>query len=400
MPSLVAWLDASSEDQRRMREIVNLFSERDSRDELGFGQVRDALSDSLFPGTSTLLTRARYLLLIPWCFTAAQSPGRAAEDISLGVTANERNLIVALKTGGDEQGLLGRVAGANLKTLPSSVYWAALRRYGILSSPTMDRQDAIEFDLARSVDDGEVNNDRIGAWSPTLPVVPKGFPSESAGNFDLSPAEANWLRDRMAEGSEGTLLGHLVERRPEAASITPWDDPTSRAATGTPQQVLQHAKLFSFAAHGAAILYNLMLAEHYETAGYNQIVAPVDRYSDRLREWQQERDLLADELRSWDRNAFWAVIDAGLGSVAPRSRIFVNDWLDAALLLDTDDLTKGREMIRARERQHKGAQSRLTNQKLLQSWQGASGAGRLAFRWPQVNQILTDLHDGLERTDA
>jgi len=30
-----------------MREIVNLFSERESRDELGIGQVRDALSDTL-----------------------------------------------------------------------------------------------------------------------------------------------------------------------------------------------------------------------------------------------------------------------------------------------------------------------------------------------------------------
>jgi hypothetical protein len=35
-----------------MREIVNLFSERESRDELGVGQVRDALCDALWPGTS------------------------------------------------------------------------------------------------------------------------------------------------------------------------------------------------------------------------------------------------------------------------------------------------------------------------------------------------------------
>ena len=50
-----------------MREIVNLFSERESRDELGIGQVRDAISDLMWPGTSTLFTRARYFLFIPWC---------------------------------------------------------------------------------------------------------------------------------------------------------------------------------------------------------------------------------------------------------------------------------------------------------------------------------------------
>ena len=39
---MIAWLDASREDQRRMREIVNLFTQSESRDELGIGQVRDA----------------------------------------------------------------------------------------------------------------------------------------------------------------------------------------------------------------------------------------------------------------------------------------------------------------------------------------------------------------------
>lgn len=67
VPSLIAWLDADTDDQARMREIVKLFTDRDSRDELGLGQVRDAISDGLFPGTSVLLTRARYLLLVPWC---------------------------------------------------------------------------------------------------------------------------------------------------------------------------------------------------------------------------------------------------------------------------------------------------------------------------------------------
>ncbi|NHB84268.1 hypothetical protein G7085_05605 [Tessaracoccus sp. HDW20] len=48
-----------------MREIVELFMDRESRDELGIGVIRDTIADGLFPGTSTLLTRARYLLFIP-----------------------------------------------------------------------------------------------------------------------------------------------------------------------------------------------------------------------------------------------------------------------------------------------------------------------------------------------
>ena len=55
-PAMLAWLDYSEADQRRAREIVAMFSQRESRDELGLGRIREALSETLFPGTSVLLT--------------------------------------------------------------------------------------------------------------------------------------------------------------------------------------------------------------------------------------------------------------------------------------------------------------------------------------------------------
>lgn len=57
MGSQLSWLDSSRAEQQRMRELLNMFSEQESRDELGIGQVRDAFGDLLFPGTSTLHTR-------------------------------------------------------------------------------------------------------------------------------------------------------------------------------------------------------------------------------------------------------------------------------------------------------------------------------------------------------
>ena len=51
-----------------------LFQERESRDELGLGAIRDSIADHLFPGTSTIQTRLRYMLFIPWLFRAGR-PG-------------------------------------------------------------------------------------------------------------------------------------------------------------------------------------------------------------------------------------------------------------------------------------------------------------------------------------
>lgn len=123
MTSLIAWLDASSEDQRRMREIVNLFSERESRDELGIGQVRDALSDLLWPGTSTLFTRARYFLFIPWCYRAAAETRSNVEKSTALADRNERRLIRGLLNAGAKDGVVGATAGTALKNLPSALYW-------------------------------------------------------------------------------------------------------------------------------------------------------------------------------------------------------------------------------------------------------------------------------------
>ena len=66
--STFVWLDYSERERRKMLDVVDLFREHDTRDELGLGSVRDAFADMLFPGTSTIMTRARYFLLVPWTY--------------------------------------------------------------------------------------------------------------------------------------------------------------------------------------------------------------------------------------------------------------------------------------------------------------------------------------------
>jgi hypothetical protein len=57
--SAFAWLDYSERERRKMLDVVDLFRERDTRDELGLGSVRAAFADLLLPGTSTIMTRTR-----------------------------------------------------------------------------------------------------------------------------------------------------------------------------------------------------------------------------------------------------------------------------------------------------------------------------------------------------
>ena len=68
MRSAFVWLDYSERERRKLLDVVDLLREHDTRDELGVDTVRDTFADMLFPGTSTIMTRARYFLLVPWAY--------------------------------------------------------------------------------------------------------------------------------------------------------------------------------------------------------------------------------------------------------------------------------------------------------------------------------------------
>lgn len=398
MTSLIAWLDASSEEQRRMREIIRLFSDRESRDELGLGQIRDALSDGLFPGTSTLHTRARYALFVPWTYMIAarhHSPEAEADRL-------QRKLIGALRDSDDHSGLLGLQAGVGLKTLPSSIYWSMLRRFEILVGPDMAPSDALAFDgtpLPADLLDGP-SDASARAWSPTIPPPPAGFPAAVHGGFALTADEAGWLRDRILDAVPGSLLAHLMVHAPDDDSDAPWTDSAALSASGDAKDLLDHARRFSAVIHGAQLLYNTMLAEQYESAGFDRLPPKADAYRDRFARWAQTVDGAAG-LADWDVGALLARVGAIRGRpLHPRTTQFTREWTETVRSardgLSVDD-PSARAIIHRRERQTKGAQARLHNLRRLQTWGGASAARALTFRWPNVHRLAHDIHDGLSR---
>src|SRR3954465_12277391 len=101
MPSTFSWLDHSEEARRRALDAIDLFRQPDTRDELGLSSVRDAFAGVFSPGTSTIQTRIRYFLLVPWLYQrverawSSQPAGRRARGAEL-------SLIESLMGGGDD----------------------------------------------------------------------------------------------------------------------------------------------------------------------------------------------------------------------------------------------------------------------------------------------------------
>src|SRR5437016_8065320 len=144
--SSFAWLSYSESERRKALDVISLFHERDTRDELGIGVIRDCFADLLFPGTSTIQTRARYFLFVPWInqeLERKRIPSHQATDRSRLLQGRLRD---ALITGGEETGVIGYRAGLHVQRLPSSVYWYGLRAWGLL------RFDGTENDYRQYLD--------------------------------------------------------------------------------------------------------------------------------------------------------------------------------------------------------------------------------------------------------
>ncbi|MBI2170314.1 MAG: hypothetical protein HYU28_12570 [Actinobacteria bacterium] len=400
MGSSVAWLDASPEEQRRVREVVQLFSQRETQDELGGRRIVVTLADALFPGTSVLHSRARYLLFIPWfCQVAAQKrqPLKALDTL-------ERRLIGRFIEEGHVEGLIGRDAGVNVKQLPSSAYWTALEAWGIRQWPgdlatTLDRSRASGGEDGDDVD--ELAHRAPSVWHPEVGTSPVGFPDDTVdGGFSLKRGEASWLQERWLATTDGSLLAHLAKTLAPLSEVpsAPWDEPACATAPPEVRAVLNDAERFAFALDGSRMLYHLLVAEAYKDSGHTMIEVELDWYRSPLDDWAEEVDRRAELFAGWDSNAFWADVRLRNPRIDELSRRFFDVWFDRIhrqeVAAIADD-AKLRALVVDRERFLKRSQGRLVNQKLLGGWRGGT-SGRANFRWPQVHRLVSDVITGLE----
>lgn len=402
MSSLLSWIDHDVKERDRMQRILALFRERETRDELGLGGVRDSIADLLFPGTSTIQTRLRYFLLIPWVYTTLESRGCAGERMRDEARRLELAIRDAAVEGEDHQGVVGIQAGEGLRRGPSSIYWAGLEVWGLRRFTGSEADyfgslDAIyrRRQEARQHDEGDDSTDFVAwTWHPELPAPPAEFPK--GVDMRVSREEAEFLRDQIVIHCKGSLLAELASRaeNPIPEIKFPWENPDLASLSETNQEILEQARLFSSVMNGASLLYNLMLAELAEKA------SKTAEYAALLDEWAHRVDERG--VRNWDLHNLWSVANREGYVISPRTQNFVSAWLgevrsDAA---GVRSRSSAKTLIRERETRLKGSHSRFTNPRALDQWGGSSGVGAIEYRWGAARRHLEDLHRALSQGGA
>lgn len=397
MTSTLAWLDHSESQRKRMLEVVELFKERETIDDLGIGSMRDTFSDLLFPGTSVLMTRARYFLFVPWVFLRLEEERVSAAKATRRARELEVQLIYALLDGEQGFGIIGGESRENVKRLASSAYWGGLGRFNIRLVPatrsqllsTIERRHrrrgrALQDDEGRQLDNPST------AWHPSLPPPPADL--YETANFTLRPAEADYLRDRLRQAAPGTALAYLLSQ-PYADAEQVWEHPALVDAPPRVGETVQHARLFSEVIQGAPLLYNLLLARASQDlrSDGGQLV---DEYEERLDDWASRLDALGSELAAWKQPHFWQVVDDAEGRIPDDTVRFVRWWFDLALSSDRRRRLQDpetHEEIKQREWRMKRGRARLQNRRQLERWRDGIGTGRLGFRWGTVRTLISDI---------
>lgn len=410
MASSFTWLDYSDKDRQKMLDILSALKEHETRDELGIGVVRDAFSDMFFPGTSTIQTRARYFLFVPWIYKGLEEKKVPSSKIEKRARDEEVRLIYALLESDDPEGVIGKDAKKNLKRLPSSIYWQGLEAWGIrlcLYSISdyhrfLDAFYRFGKDSSHSYEEQIDGCEQRRNWHPGLPQAPDDFPARAS--FSLTGEEACYLKERVLARWPNTMLAYLLDSDMPSESVPfPWDHPICPDLPEPIRQQLVHARNFSEAIHGAALLYNLMLAEKARMSVGQAYDGIVSYYEDELEKWADYLQSRKDDLDRWDyRRRFWEILSGQEARVTGLTWRFIITWLQMALsserALKIAQDESARRLIHERERLLKRNLARLDNPEALARWSGDAGTGRLRYRWRPAETIISDMLLGLRRS--
>jgi len=417
--SQLGWIDFSPDDRNKVSNVLALLSEPGTLDELGIGRIRDAYSDALFPGISTIQTRAKYFITVPRIlrdyqdlpaakkhrYNGLQSYLKDRENKVAEVLASvHQNDAVAVK------GIIGRtrIDSGGVDRRPSVIYWNGLRTFGILKTSLsladycrqLDHEGSHAELEAAELDDGSDDADAVkNANLVRLPDRSHSWMTADILHLSLSQKEAEFLKEKLisAPAIAHTVPAQLFKHGLAKQAIKLGGSENSESfelltellvkSNKVDQQcrdTIQRANEFSLAMEGPHIRYNVLLAK---SNGFDD---RLEQHEDAYRQWKDK--VAQQKLFTPDCAARWLHGDTLVFTALKKSKAsdFVQDI--SAMMQDKVNTQALDSRIRKQAEANKGTRS-LLHKKL--SSDGWVGIRRLDYRWSSARAILQDIQDGL-----
>ena len=228
----LGWIDFSKSERSKILSVLDLLQENGTLDELGIAPIRDGFSNIFFPGTSTIQTRAKYFLIVPYALKGLEQhsetkPGRV-RDLLDGIEKSCGEVFLAQNK--EEKGIIGGRSLQNhrwVKRPPSEIYWSGLRQYRIFAFPNWTMTEYIRASCAQkqrktTLKDLRSRKDKMekedwddkDAGSGTsirfwnIPTYTRDWKANL--EMKLTPAEASFLKQQIVTYHPESMLGVIL----------------------------------------------------------------------------------------------------------------------------------------------------------------------------------------------
>jgi hypothetical protein len=416
--SVLGWIDFSSEHREKVKTVIDLLHVSDVVDELGIGTIRDCFSDTLFPGISTIQTRAKYFLTLPRLlreYQALPPHFRRKHPLADWLNDQENQCMKCLYTNhrtDPQNGIIGvefAEKPGEVQRKPSSVYWNGLRTFGLVRTKRslaeflrkFANPDAPLLDLIEGTDDTKGDDrDAIEVASPVVAPPTGDGPWKEHLTLHLSFEEATFLAGQITTKVPSSLLGQILMDggvRKEFVDLSPdWefhefcDEASFIADLEEPlRTTVYDARDFWWLLQGAHIRYNVLLQDRHGTRQREE------EFEGLWDEWLEDMESFPWD--RWDTNRLWELAVRHHRQVKPYTRQFVRRWIEE-LQAGGRDLDELNALVTQQERLNKGPRARLkpNAEGTVSEWIGIAS---LDYRYPQARTIIRDIHIGLTRQE-
>lgn len=229
----LGWIDFSKSERCKILSVLDLLQQPGTLDELGIAPVRDGFSNIFFPGTSTIQTRAKYFMLIPYALKDLERSSETNPNVlrrTLDAIERECGELL-LAQNKDERGIIGARSlkhGQWVKRAPVEIYWNGLRQYGFFTGGNLTLTEYLRISCAlknrkrtlkklgnrndnaeeNECDDKDAGNNSSFQFL-NIPIYDPNWKSEL--KMELNAAEADFLKKQIIANYPDTMLGYILK---------------------------------------------------------------------------------------------------------------------------------------------------------------------------------------------
>lgn len=404
----IGWVEFSETDQKKVKEFLANFSQEGTLDELGFGIIRDAFAEKLFPATSTIMTRARYFIFLPTIMRTLEKNKVKPYEYLRRLKEKENKIREVLSINEPNNGVIGETAKERLLRYPSNIYWNSLKKLNIFINKEIglnyyvSQLDNYYEDIKPSKDDDgrlhlDIDSD-YSFWDREFPYYePSKCPFiDTDGNisnklnFKLLKDEAIYLKEVYSKLGF-SLLSFCLSKNKTINIQYPWEITTEDSDYN---EFLLYCQLFSWLTNGLSIIYYQLLAEKKKD---------LHNYSDSFERWYYY--LINDFRKGWQVDKFIEICSA-LDAIRIRDK-----FKDIAFFKEISSMlisykspkqifknNRIRDLIVERERIKRPVKARLKYNKYLEQWKSPDKINEeyfLNYRNPSASIIINDIIEGI-----